>query len=90
MLFVYALAPWMRTHRLKISAPSGGLAKSSLLSSKLKDDPNMDDKVAVLTAEIELLKKENELYRRRLLDEERLTITHAEVTNEDRNTCADD
>ena len=90
MLFVYALAPWMRTHRKKISAPSGGLAKSSLLSSKLKDDPNMDDKVAVLTAEIELLKKENELYRRRLLDEERLTITHAEVTNEDRNTCADD
>lgn len=87
MLFVYALAPWMRTHRLKIST---GLAKSSLLSSKLKDDPNVDDKVAVLTAEIESLKKEIELYRRRLLDKERLTITHAEVTNEDRNTCTDD
>jgi hypothetical protein len=31
MLFVYAIAPWMRTHRLKISAPIGGLVKSSLL-----------------------------------------------------------
>lgn len=87
MLFVYALAPWMRTHRLKISASIGGLAKSNFLSSKLKDDPNVDDKVAVLTAEIESLKKENELYRRRLLDKERLAITHAVVTNEDRNTC---
>jgi hypothetical protein len=73
----------MRTHRLKISAP--GVVKSSLVSSKLKVDPNVDDKVAVLTAEIESLKKENELYRR-LLDNERLAITHAVVTNED---CAD-
>ena len=83
MLFVYAIAPWMRTHRLKISAP--GVVKSSLVSSKSKVDPNVDDKVVVLTAEIESLKKENELYRR-LLDNERLAITHAVVTNED---CAD-
>jgi hypothetical protein len=71
MLFVYALAPWMRTHRRKISAPIGGLVKSSQVSSKLKDDPNVDDKVAVLTAEIKSLKEEIELYRL-LLDNERL------------------
>lgn len=82
MLFVYALAPWMRTHRLKISAPNGGLAKSSLVSS----NPNLDDKVALLTAEIELLKKENEIYRRRLLDKERLAITRAVATTEDMNS----
>ena len=95
MLFVYALMPWMRKYRVRQVLDKAPLeaAANVLIEpwtgkfvehgiSKVVDNQKVDEKVAVLMSEIEMLKKENDRICSLLYEEQR-AFAHSAATKEE-------